>query len=84
MEKCGKLIQNISDYIDGEVDESLCSELEEHLTGCDNCRIMVDTLKQTFFLCRDGKKENLPESLQNKLNLLLKKKWDEKFNKDSS
>ena len=84
MEKCGKLIQNISDYIDGEVDESLCGELKEHLTGCDNCRIMVDTLKQTFFLCRDGKKENLPESLQNKLNFLLKKKWDEKFNKDSS
>ncbi len=84
MKKCGKLIQNISDYIDGEVDESICSELKEHLADCDNCRIMVDTLKQTFFLCRGGRRENLPESLQNRLNFLLKKKWDEKFNKDSS
>ena len=84
MDKCSEHIQDIADYIDGEVDETLCLELEQHLENCDNCRIMVDTLKQTFVLCRDGKKESLPESLQNKLNFSLKKQWDKKFNKDQS
>jgi len=84
VKKCGEHIQDISDYIDGDFDESLCRELEEHLADCNNCRIMVDTLKQTFVLCRDGKKESLPESLRDKLNLSLKKKWDKKFNTDQS
>ncbi len=82
MKKCSEHIQEIADFIDGEVDESLCLELEKHLKDCENCRIMVDTLKQTFVLCRDGKRESLPEGLRDKLNQALKKKWDEKYKKD--
>jgi len=84
VKKCGDMIKDISGYIDGEIDENLCQEIEAHLSGCNNCRIMVDTLKQTFVLCRDGKKEHLPDSIQNKLNSALKKKWDEKFKTDQS
>jgi hypothetical protein len=43
---------------------------------------MVDTLKQTVVLCRDGKREALPAELQGKLNQTLKKKWEEKFKKN--
>ena len=82
MKKCSEYIQEISDYIDGEVDESLCRDLEEYLKDCENCRILVDTLRQTFVLSRDGKREELPEKLREKLNLALKKKWEEKFKKD--
>jgi len=82
MRECNKYIQDIADYIDGEADESLCHELEKHLEGCDNCRIMVDTLRQTVVLCRDGRRETLPTELQSKLNLNLKKKWEEKFKKN--
>jgi anti-sigma factor RsiW len=82
MKECNKYIQDIVDYIDGEADDSLCLALEKHLKGCDNCRIMVDTLKQTVVLCRDGKREALPAELQGKLNQTLKKKWEEKFKKN--
>lgn len=82
MKECNKYIQDICDYIDGEADESLCRELENHLKGCNNCRIMVDTLKQTVVLCRGGKREALPADLQGKLNQSLKKKWEEKFKKN--
>jgi anti-sigma factor RsiW len=82
MKECNKYIQDIADYIDGEADESLCKELEKHLKGCNNCRIMVDTLKQTVVLCRDGKREALPMELQDKLNKGLRKKWEEKFKKN--
>jgi len=81
MKGCSKHIQQIVDYIDGELDEALCARLEEHLRECNNCRIMVDTLKQTVFLCREGKKERLPEDIESRLNDILKKKWDEKFKK---
>jgi len=77
--KCRDYIENIADYIDGEIEESLCTELTEHLKSCENCRIMVDTLKQTVVLCRNGKIELLPPEIESRLNKTLKKKWEQKF-----
>lgn len=79
--KCTEYLNTLNDYLDGELDDSLCEEIEEHLRGCNNCRIMVDTLKQTVSLCRDGQPEKLPPSLENKLNNLLRKRWQQKFGK---
>lgn len=81
MNHCSQYIQNIADYIDGEIDESLCAELENHLKECHNCRIMVDTMKQTVVLCRDGKKERFPAELEKKLTDSLQSRWQKKFGK---
>ena len=81
MKKCNPNIQNICDYIDGELEESLCKEIDEHLKECRNCRIMVDTLRQTVVLCREGKQERLPAEIENKLNDALRRKWEKKFKK---
>lgn len=83
MKHCSKYIQDIADYIDGEIDETLCADIEKHLQECNNCRIMVDTLKQTVVLCRDGKKEKLPVEIEAKLNDVLKSRWQKKFGKRS-
>ncbi len=81
MKGCSKYIQDIADYIDGEVDQALCTELEKHLAGCENCRIMVDTLKQTVVLCREGKKESLPPEIESRLNDAIRARWEKKFGK---
>jgi len=81
MKKCNQNIQNICDYIDGELDQSLCEEIDKHLKECRNCRIMVDTLRQTVVLCREGKQERLPAEIENKLNDALRRKWEKKFKK---
>ncbi len=79
--KCSDFIGNLNDFMDGELEPELCEEISKHLSHCDNCRIMVDTLKMTVKLCRDGKEEELPPSLENKLNTLLKDRWIKKFGK---
>ena len=79
--KCQEYISGLVDYIDGEVDPELCDEIEKHIGECNNCRIMVDSLKQTVTLCRDGRSEKLPPALEEKLTGLLKKKWEQKFGK---
>jgi anti-sigma factor RsiW len=40
----------LSDYIDGDLETILCKELERHLEDCDNCKVVVDTLKKTISL----------------------------------
>jgi predicted anti-sigma-YlaC factor YlaD len=79
--KCSDFIGGLNDYIDGALEPELCEEIEQHLGECENCRIMVDTLKQTVKLCREGREEKLPTELEGKLNSLLKQRWDEKFGK---
>ena len=83
MKHCNEQIESICAYVDGEADSKLCQEIEKHLEECENCRIMVDTLKQTVVLCREGKEEPLPAALESRLNDALRKKWEKKFGKKS-
>lgn len=48
--ECHALITYLSDYVDGSLSEELCLELEGHLAGCEDCRIVVDTLRKTISL----------------------------------
>jgi len=47
---CERMLETMSDYIDGSLRQSLCQELEKHLEGCQNCRVVVNTLKKTIEL----------------------------------
>jgi anti-sigma factor RsiW len=47
---CRELLGSISEYMDGSLQEDLCRELERHLSSCENCRVVVDTLKKTISL----------------------------------
>lgn len=81
MGKCEDMIGELSDYIDGELEAELCEKLEQHLSSCKDCRLMVDTMKRTVQLCQDGTCEDLPEDLQQKLNQALTRRWKDKFGK---
>ncbi|MDH4156608.1 MAG: zf-HC2 domain-containing protein [candidate division Zixibacteria bacterium] len=79
--KCQDYISDLNSYLDGELSAELCEQIEKHLGQCRNCRIVVDTMKQTVSLCRDGKAEALPAALEDKLNRVLKARWEKKFGK---
>ena len=42
--KCLDYVQDLNDYLDGDLDPSLCEDIEKHVGQCENCRIMVDTI----------------------------------------
>ena len=48
--ECCKLLSSLSEYIDGDLSAELCQEIERHLSGCDNCQIVVDSLRKTIYL----------------------------------
>ncbi|MCZ7542780.1 MAG: zf-HC2 domain-containing protein [Anaerolineae bacterium] len=58
---CSHLLAGLSAYIDGEAEAALCAEIEQHLAACENCRVVVDTLRRTVLLYREEQPAPLPE-----------------------
>lgn len=67
-EDCRHLLASLSDYVDGDLDDSLCLALEAHLAECDNCRVVVDTLALTVKLYRETPLDSpLPDTVRSRL-----------------
>lgn len=49
-EECRHLLDSLSDYVDGDLQQDLCDEIELHMKDCENCRIVIDTLSKTVSL----------------------------------
>jgi anti-sigma factor RsiW len=52
-EHCEDYLKQLSDYIDGTLSPELCKKLEAHMAGCENCTVVVNTLKRTIELYQD-------------------------------
>lgn len=65
--QCRDLLKDLSDYVDGELDETLCLVIEHHMTECDNCRVVVDTLRKTVLLYRELPPEPIPADVEARL-----------------
>jgi anti-sigma factor RsiW len=68
-ESCRHLLDSLSSYVDGELSPELCAELERHLSGCENCRIVVDSLRKTVYLYRATADDSpaVPEDVRQRL-----------------
>lgn len=44
---CEEIFAALSDYIDGELDESICERLESHMSCCEPCREFLESLRRT-------------------------------------
>jgi RNA polymerase sigma-70 factor, ECF subfamily len=45
---CKDLFAQLSNYLDEEMDDSLCDKLEEHLDGCEPCKAFLASLETTI------------------------------------
>jgi len=50
--RCKEMFAELSDYLDEELDDSLCSELEKHMEGCEPCKAFLASLRETIESCR--------------------------------
>lgn len=69
-EECKKYLVLLSDYVDGDLDQDLCSHLEKHMAGCEDCTIVVNTLKRTVDLYHAAGNEegnSLPDDVKTRL-----------------
>ena len=65
---CEELLGSLSAYIDGDLPPELCEELEKHLAGCNDCRVVLNTTKRTIDLVHSLlEKPDLPEDVRERL-----------------
>ena len=66
--KCRDLLGNLSEYIDGALEQQLCAQIEQHLEGCENCRVVIDSLRKTVSLYHTtAPSPDVPEAVRERL-----------------
>ena len=67
-DNCKHLLGSLSEYIDGDLGDEICAEIEKHLAGCENCRVVIDSLKKTVYLYHVTSEDSpVPDGVRNRL-----------------
>ena len=74
---CEQVLQELSEYLDGELDPWLKMRLKIHLKMCRNCRIVFNTTEKTVELYCDDKLFELPAPIRTRLHESLRRKWEQ-------
>jgi len=72
--RCKAMFAELSDYLDEQLDDSLCEEFERHMAGCEPCQAFIATLRATIERCRKSS-HDCPPGEAAKLRQVLMEKY---------
>ena len=81
--KCTEFLNELTNYLDGALDDRTKSELEDHLAWCHNCYVVCDTTRKTIEIYRNSELYELPDDLRGRLQSAIMSKCCEHKNKKS-
>jgi anti-sigma factor RsiW len=64
---CRGVIEELSSYLNGELDAAGMAELRAHLERCKKCRVVVDTTRQTIEFYSGSEPLPLPDDFRTRL-----------------
>jgi anti-sigma factor RsiW len=70
---CRKVHELLGDYLDEELRDALCKELETHLERCPDCKVHVDSVRKVIRLYREATPTLLPVDIRIRLQDLLRR-----------
>ena len=56
--RCKEMFAELSSFLDNELDDSLCEELEKHMDGCEPCKAFLASLEESIQRCRTAINES--------------------------
>ena len=71
---CKGVIRELSNYIDGDLDPVLKTELERHLEHCEDCTMIVDQTKKSIEILCDSRPVELTPEVRSRLHSALRQK----------
>ncbi len=66
---CARLLERMSQYLEGDLGTDCCGELEKHLLDCPECRSKLDGLRRLAALCRECREEEIRQTSEFKARL---------------
>jgi len=72
--KCREAIQEISNFLDGDLNDRLRKELERHFGECEECNLVVVQTKKMIEIFIQSEPRDLPHEVRNRLHGTLRKK----------
>jgi len=76
--KCKDFLKELNEYLDGNIDVQLKTELEEHLQWCHNCFVVCNTTQKTIEIYRDNEVYPLPDPIRDRLHQAIVSKCKHK------
>jgi len=71
---CKELLNGLSDYVDGTLEEDVRRHLDQHVAECPNCWVVVDTTKKTIQIYKGMEPQSITPALHSRLMKALEKK----------
>lgn len=71
---CKELLNGLSDYVDGTLEEDVRRHLDQHVAECPNCWVVVDTTKRTIQIYKGMEPQPISPTLHTRLMKALEKK----------
>jgi hypothetical protein len=65
--KCREMLKHLSDYIDRDLDPSICRHIDSHMKGCKPCVAFIKTLRKTVGVLKRQPRAALSSSLRSRL-----------------
>lgn len=72
---CEEILAALNEYIEGNEAAPLCEEFKRHLSQCQPCQVVVNNMRQTILLCKDGRQYEIPPQCRDKIHALLREKF---------
>ncbi len=64
---CKSFLDDMSNYIDGDIPQELRASLEAHLAKCPECWVLFDETRQTVEVIQSYNCHPLPDAVKNRL-----------------
>jgi predicted anti-sigma-YlaC factor YlaD len=71
---CEAVTRELSNYIDNDIDAHLRAELDEHLSSCTHCTVVLSQIRHTVEVFCDAEPVDLPADTRQRLYDALQKK----------
>lgn len=73
--KCKEMFAQLSNYLDDQLDDSMCEELQKHIGGCEPCKVFLASLEATIEACKKDSAECPRKKQADKFNKELMRKY---------
>ncbi len=72
---CKSFLEDVSDYIDGDLTDELKVSLEAHLAKCPDCWVIFDETRKTVEIFQNLDCHPLPQDVHDRLLDALNQQW---------